>query len=336
MRKGDYVTPILIDGNNLIKRACMASALDDLKAGGVFTGGIYGTLNSLASFLNMPEVMAGPIWCFMDGGTPPFRLKLLPEYKSKRAEKRDLLPPAEQKKWLQQFVLSGEMLELLGVSCIKYKNFEADDVVAAAVRLCVEAGHVPVVVSSDKDLWQVVRMGAVVYDLANDRWVMDENFEELAGTRPETYLLYRTLVGDTSDSIQGCRGCGKGTAPKVIAELHEALGDDLYGYDPLAQLDFVRAVITEKPEKERKAYERNFLDDYGRLVNVMKGIDLSASFTDIDDLRAKMQTRLPVQMKKLLQLAVKLKFSSVMGSPQRYIRPFSEAQERCKQPVFPA
>lgn len=316
--------PVIIDANSLITRAIMASALDDLKAGGIFTGGVYGTLVSLASIIRMPEMMAAEIVAFFDHGVPPARMKLLPDYKSKRKERKQLLSDAEKEKAFEQMHLARQALELLGVICLAYKNREADDGVAAAVRIMVDQGRRPVVVSGDKDLWQTISMGARVWYINTNIWVDEDNFEELTGVPLENYILARALTGDTSDSIVGIQGCGAKTAAKLIAENAEAITAS----KPMKQMEQLVAALAAKPAKKRRKVEQKIIDGKDYLRRVIGAISLWESFGSVNGLKKALAQNAAVQKIPFLRFSKSLSFKSVLGNPERFVRPFRDAALR--------
>lgn len=328
------MNPVILDANSLAMRNIMVSAADDLKAGEVWTGGIFGTLSMFRAFLAAPETRADSLYAFFDGGVPAYRLKLLPGYKSQRKERRArLLTDEQMERAMDQLGLIKEMLGFLGVVCVQYKEREADDACAAAVRLLAGKNTTPVVVSSDKDLLQVINMGGRVWDIANSRWVERENFEEVTGVNPANYLLYKTLVGDPSDSIKGCAGCGDVRARELVEKLIKVcplFREETVSFDaqPQVQLETVRLWLKRKVEGKRRAFEHNFLADYPRLVNEMKGIDLSNSFGGTSGLSEKLQLRPPVQKMDFLRFCKRLSLQHVLNDPEHFIRPFREAAAR--------
>lgn len=317
-------TPIIIDGNSMIVRCIMATALDDLKAGGLWTGGVYGTLGLLKSFIGDPDLEPGPIYAFFDHGVPPTRLKYLPGYKQERKEKRKLLSDEDKERAFAQLHLARKMMETLGILCLAYRNREADDCVAAAVDVLTALGQEPVVWSSDRDLLQVIAMGARVWNAS--AMIEPDNFEETVGVPINTYTLYRALIGDPSDSIKGVYGCG----PKRAAELiHETAANRMIpmnGLPPGAQLDEVvyRLLALSKLRK----FEQTLLEDHARLKNVIKGIDVRLHFGDTEGLAKRMTEHLPVDKMAFLRFCKRMAFRSVLGSPRQYLRPFEEAAER--------
>jgi len=334
---------LLIDGDNFIKRHIMCAALSDLKAGGVYTGGIFGMLMSLTALLRDFAEPVAKIYAIFDNGIPAFRHDLCPYYKGERAHSHSILPPEEKAKAYEQLGTARKMLELLGVVCADFKGYEADDGIAAAVLLTVKHGWRPVVVSSDRDLLQVISYGGRVWNLSDKSetaTIIDEkNFFEHVGVLPAGYLLYKTLSGDTSDSLRGAEGCGPGRAKEIVN------GFDFAGADaklkPEQQLKLLVSAIGGA--LDGKKFERAIVADYERLTKEMKIVDLFTDdkrFTPIPSqlmrdvlfetgpdkkLHAKTSR---VQTTPFMKMCVKLGFNKVLGDPVKHLREFERVVKR--------
>ncbi|MBM3494212.1 MAG: hypothetical protein FJX72_07820 [Armatimonadetes bacterium] len=321
---------MVVDANNLISRAIFASALGDLQAGGRFTGGIYGALGSLRSILSDPLMVGvGPIYACFDNGVPVSRMRALPDYKKVRRASRESLPEAEREKALGQILACYEMWPKLGVCCLSYKNREADDVVAAVVRVLLASGVHPTVVSSDRDLFQLVATGADVFDLRSRTLItLDEFAAHSDGVPLGRWLLYRALVGDSSDGIKGAPGCGPKRAKQLMLDLDDSsLADPL---DPHAQLRHLCAVLRDraKDAKKPRAFETSVLSHEDHLHRVLRAIDLRASFGPTDKLAERLTSLPRVDTKSFLQQCRALQFSSILGDPLGMLNPFLAAEAR--------
>lgn len=314
-------TPIILDANSLIVRCIMASALDDLKAGGVWTGGVYGTLGLLRAFLDMPDLEPGMIVAFFDHGVPKRRHACIPDYKGERKERRKLLSEEDKERAFEQLHLARQMMETLGVLCLAYRDREADDCLMAAVQVLWTRGQPPVVWSTDRDILQVVMHGARLWN--GNEMIDADNFQEKVGVHPREYVLFKALVGDPSDSIQGAYGCGEKRAAEMIQEhLH-----DYNGAPPTVQLRGLVRALRAKP-KLRK-FEQSVLDDHGRLAKVIEGIDLRLHFGKTDGLVSRLTGPMPsVHKIPFLRICKRLAFRSVLGSPDKYLKPFQRAEKR--------
>ena len=323
---------LVVDANNLISRSIFASALDDLRAGGRFTGGIFGSLGSLRATLANPLMVGvGPIYACFDNGVPKKRLRLLPDYKQSRRESREALPEEEREKALGQIAKCYEIWPTLGVCCLSYKEREADDVVAAVVRVLVEQDVLPIVVSSDRDLFQLVARGAEVFDLRTSKLITRDEFEQHSDGVPlEKWLLYRAIVGDSSDGIKGAPGCGPKRAAGLIADLDL---DDIVLEDranPHAQLRHLCALVRDRVSGKAKAraFEESLLEHEDHLHKVLRAIDLHDSFGPLDKLRTRLADLPPVDAKSFLRHCRDLQFASILGDPLGTLDPFTAAQKR--------
>lgn len=317
---------LVVDANNLISRCIFASALDDLRASGTFTGGIYGSLNSLRATIQHPQVrgVSKIIACF-DNGVPPFRLGLLPDYKADRQNRKKLLSDADRQKAMGQVVRCYEIWPSLGIQCLSYAQREADDAVAAVALVLLSEGVQPIVASSDRDLFQLVAFGAHVFDLRTNQLIMQENFEEHSEGIPlGQWLLYRALVGDNSDGVKGAPGCGKKRAKQLLLGLDLSALPDAERSDPHAQLRYLCAVLRDRVNvaKRPKAFERSILEHEDYLHRVIKATDLRASFGPTRKLSARIKEPVAVESKTFLRHCRELQFRSILGDPMGMLDPF--------------
>jgi DNA polymerase-1 len=312
-------TPIILDSNSLIVRCIMATAKQDLAAGIVPTGGVYGTLANLVSILTLPGLNPGAIYACFDNGVPKFRKELLPDYKEARATRRELFTPEEKETVFSQVAMAKKILGLLGVVCLEYKQREADDTVAAVTRLCVKQGHEPLVVTGDKDVWQTIGLGARVWDLGQTAIIDADNFETYAHVPLSRYLLFKALVGDPSDSIRGAPSVGSGRAILLTRDY------DLKG-SPRKQLTMLCEALAEKDKRPK--YEQNVIEARDHLDTVLQAIDLTKSFGKTRKLWEAMQRTPDCKLLPFLKYARKLHLGGVLRDPHRFFKPFKEARDR--------
>lgn len=327
---------LIVDANNLIIRNVMATALEDLQANGLFTGGIYGTLRSLRLLVSMPDVQFDRVYAFFDYGVPPRRLRLIPGYKQARKERRERLSEEDRQRAFTQVAKCYHLLPKLGVRCLVFKDREADDGVAALVQMLIHSDAPPIVVSSDADLLQTVRLGAEVWEPLRGNLVTLENFEEMVGVPPEFFVLYRTLVGDTSDSIEGLRGCGPKRATELLTSFAKHFEYQLPPHPrdrtPVEQLDDLVAFLCASWKESKgdgvPAWERSIVAHLPRLRRIAQGIDLSCSWGPRAGLEKAANLIPAVDPRGFLAECKKLQMRSVLGDPEGYLRPFRKVQER--------
>jgi 5'-3' exonuclease len=324
--------PIIIDGDNLVKRSIRASALDDLKVRGgpgpgmgtkiIYTGGVYATLTQLSAMLQnftTQGLQPGPLIIVFDDGVPEFRKRLIPTYKTKRLKKREFLPPGQMEKCMEQMPLAREMCGYLGAVVVSESGWEADDIMAAASRWLASKKIEHIVASSDRDLLQVVRWGSVVWRLHEKDIVAEDNFEEVTGVPVGHYLLLRTLIGDTSDDAPGVVGCGEKSAPQLVKLVNPA-------HSPYKQLQDLKRLLqeVEKPKK----FQTAVIEQYKSANDQMRAIDLGNTPTGYKQERVRrllLSQPSAFDPAALQSFCKRLEFKSVLADPMRFRAPFAMA-----------
>ena len=197
---------VVIDGANAIYRAFFA--IPNLRApDGTPTNAAYGFATMLAKVLREERPTHVAVASDPRGGS--FRKRLYPEYKAGRDKQPEDLSA--------QLPLIAEICAAFGVSMLTIDDFEADDVIATLVAGAPGEAEV-CIVSTDKDLMQLVGDGVEMLDTAKGRRIDAAAVEERFGVPPSQLLDVRALVGDPSDNIPGVKGIGEKGAAKLIAE----------------------------------------------------------------------------------------------------------------------
>jgi DNA polymerase-1 len=196
----------IVDAANFLYRAFFA--IPGLRApDGTPTNAVYGFANMLNKLVR--EEQPDAILIALDARGKNFRHERYPEYKGTRdAQPEDLSA---------QLPIFRELVEAWGLPAVEVEGFEADDVIATVVAQRPKGTEV-VVVSTDKDLMQLVGDGVELVDTMKDRRYGPEEVEARFGVPPEQVLDLRALVGDSSDNIPGVKGIGEKGAAKLIAE----------------------------------------------------------------------------------------------------------------------
>jgi 5'-3' exonuclease len=197
----------LIDGSSYIFRAFFA--IPQLSnAAGLPTNAILGFTNILLKLLKQhrPEYVV----VALDAGRETFRNDMYAGYKSNRPE-----APAEL---IPQFPYFRKVLDVLNVPLLELPGYEADDIIATLCDRMADKGCELVVVSSDKDLMQLVTDGIRLLDSAKDRWIGAEQVREKFGVAPEQVIEVMGLMGDPVDNIPGVKGIGEKTAIALIQQ----------------------------------------------------------------------------------------------------------------------
>lgn len=202
------VNNVLIDGNNTIFR-CDA-VFDLYNYNGIRISGVYGILRTYFSLKN--RYKDSSFYFCWDRGRSIKRVAAYPSYKYKRQE----LPPENKKKVENvhiQINIFNEFLHSMGIPSLCIEGIEADDIIASLTHL-LEGRNV--IVSTDDDFLQLVNDDVVVYNPVRKITYNKENFEDLVGVKCKDYLLYKALIGDSSDNISGVPRVGPVTAKKIV------------------------------------------------------------------------------------------------------------------------
>jgi DNA polymerase-1 len=181
------------------------------KSDGLPIGAVSGYCNMLWKLL---EDMKGPeqpthLAVVFDAGEKTFRNKIYEDYKANRP------PPPED--LIPQFPLVRDATRAFGVSCVELQGFEADDLIATYARLAREAGARCTIISSDKDLMQLIVDGKVeMLDTMKNRRLASAEVLEKFGVAPDKVVHVQALAGDSIDNVPGVRGIGVKTAAELI------------------------------------------------------------------------------------------------------------------------
>jgi DNA polymerase I len=208
--KGDHV--FLVDGSSYIFRAYHALPPLNRKSDGLQVNAVLGFCNMLWKLLrDMPEDNRPThLAIIFDKSEVTFRNKLYPDYKAHRPPAPDDLIP--------QFSLIREAVRAFDLPCLEQGGFEADDLIATYAREAGERGATTTIVSSDKDLMQLVTDKVTMYDTMKDRRIGVPEVIEKFGVPPEKVVEVQALAGDSTDNVPGVPGIGIKTAAQLIVE----------------------------------------------------------------------------------------------------------------------
>src|SRR4051794_20987475 len=249
--KGDHV--FLVDGSSYIFRAYHALPPLNRKSDGLQVNAVLGFCNMLWKLLrdmpddNRPTHLA----IIFDKSEITFRNKLYPDYKAHRPPAPDDLIP--------QFALIREAVRAFDLPCLEQVGFEADDLIATYVRLACERGATATIVSSDKDLMQLVTDCVTMYDTMKDRRIGIPEVIEKFGVPPEKVVEVQALAGDSTDNVPGVPGIGVKTAAQLIVEYGD-LETLLLRAGEIKQPKR-REALLENAEKARISRQLVLLDD---------------------------------------------------------------------------
>ena len=195
----------LVDGSGYIFRAFYGLP-PMTNPEGVPVNAVFGFSKMLAKLLSDAGTRRFAV--IFDTSRVSFRNDIYPEYKANRSDPPDELVP--------QFDLIRDATRAFNVPCIELPGFEADDLIATFARMAREEGHEVVIVSSDKDLMQLVTDGVSMLDPAKNLTIGREEVIERFGVGPESVIDVQALAGDSTDNVPGVPGIGVKTAAELI------------------------------------------------------------------------------------------------------------------------
>ncbi|MBI3437482.1 MAG: DNA polymerase I [Proteobacteria bacterium] len=231
----------LIDGSGYIFRAYHALPPLTRASDGLSVGAVAGFCNMLWKFLEEMKGADAPthLAVIFDKSEITFRNELYPEYKAHR-------PPAPED-LVPQFPLIRDAVRAFNVACIEMGGFEADDLIATYARQAARTGATVKIVSSDKDLMQLIVDGQIeLYDPMKNRVLGPDAVMEKFGVGPDKVIDAQALIGDSTDNVPGAPGIG----PKTAAELINTFGS----------LDAILERANEIKQQKRRETLINFAD----------------------------------------------------------------------------
>jgi DNA polymerase I len=259
----------LIDGSAYIFRAYHALPPLTRKSDGLPVGAVAGFCNILFRYLEGNKSGDAPthVAVIFDHSSKTFRNDIYPAYKANRPELPEDLRP--------QFPLTRDATRAFNIACIETEGFEADDIIATLSCRARDAGGAVTIISSDKDLMQLVGDGVEMFDpMKNKRIGPDEVFEKF-GVAPNRVVDVQSLAGDSVDNVPGAPGIGIKTAALLIQEF----GD----------LETLLARAGEIPQPKR----REALVDNADQIRISKRLVALDCETPLDFTLESLEVRLP-------------------------------------------
>jgi DNA polymerase-1 len=226
----------LVDGSSYIFRAFHRLPPLTNKFG-LNVGAVYGYTTMLWKLADSLNKADGPthLAVILDASESTFRNQMYDQYKANRPP-----PPPEL---VPQFPLIRDATRAFSIPCLEEDGLEADDIIACYTKAAVAAGWQVTIVSSDKDLMQLIEPGVDMLDTMNDRRIGRPEVIEKFGVPPEQVGEVLALMGDSVDNIPGVPGIGPKTASKLIQEF----GD-------------VEAVLAAAPEMKPSKMRDNLIE----------------------------------------------------------------------------
>ncbi len=203
----------LVDGSGYIFRAYYALPSLSRKSDGLPTGAVSGFSNMLFKLLeesrsddseNKPTHFA----VIFDSARKNFRNEIYKDYKANRSETPEDLVP--------QFEYIRKAVQAFNLPSIEQLNYEADDLIATYAKQIRNLGAKVTIISSDKDLMQLVSKNIRLFDPMKSKVISEKEVIEKFGVKPEQVVDVQSLAGDSSDNIPGVPGIGIKTAAELI------------------------------------------------------------------------------------------------------------------------
>src|SRR6056297_1961397 len=257
----------LIDGSAFIFRAYHALPPLSRKSDGLPIGAVAGFCNMLQRYVEGNHGPDAPthVAVIFDKGSHTFRNDLYDAYKANRDEMPEDLRP--------QIPLTREATRAFSIACEEIEGYEADDIIATLACKARDAGGRVTIISSDKDLMQLVGGGVEMLDAMKNRRIDVDEVREKFGVDPERVVDVQALAGDSVDNIPGAPGIGIKTAALLIIE-----------FGSLEDLLDRAEEITQPKRREALIEKREQIEMSKRLVQL--DCDTPLEFT-LDDLEVR-------------------------------------------------
>lgn len=259
----------LIDGSAFIFRAYHALPPLTRKSDGLPVGAVAGFCNMLWKYVTDEHGQDAPTHAavIFDHSSKTFRNEIYPAYKAQRPEPPEDLRP--------QFPLTREATRAFNVACIETEGYEADDIIATLACRAREAGGRVTIISSDKDLMQLVGDGVGMLDPIKGKAIGPDEVAEKFGVGPDRVIDVQALAGDPVDNVPGAPGIGIKTAAQLINE-----------YGDLETL-LERAAEIKQPKR------RQTLIDHAEQIRISKRLVALDCETPLDDTLESLEIREP-------------------------------------------
>ena len=274
----------LIDGSAFIFRAYHALPPLTRKSDGLPVGAVSGFCNMLNRYI---EDIDGPdapthVAVIFDYSSESFRNKIYDGYKANR-------PPAPED-LVPQFPLTREATKAFNIACEEMEGFEADDMIATLATRARDAGGRVTIISSDKDLMQLVGDGIEMYDAMKNKSINREGVFEKFGVYPDRVIDVQALAGDSVDNVPGAPGIGIKTAAMLINEFGDL--DELLRRSDEIKQPKRRQALTDNEEQIKLSRELVTLDCNTPLKFDLEDLEFNAPVPDqLLDFLTKMEFR---------------------------------------------
>ena len=274
----------LIDGSAFIFRAYHALPPLTRKSDGLPVGAVSGFCNMLNRYIEDIDGTDAPthVAVIFDYSSESFRNEIYDGYKANR-------PPAPED-LVPQFPLTREATKAFNIACEEMEGFEADDMIATLATRARDAGGRVTIISSDKDLMQLVGDGIEMYDAMKNKSIDREGVFEKFGVYPDRVIDVQALAGDSVDNVPGAPGIGIKTAAMLINEFGDL--DELLRRSDEIKQPKRRQALTDNEEQIKLSRELVTLDCNTPLKFDLEDLEFNAPVPDqLLDFLTKMEFR---------------------------------------------
>ncbi len=241
---------VLIDGSGYLFRAFHALPPMTRPSDGVPVNAVFGYTKLLTKITDQFD--ASHMAVIFDAKGPTFRNDIYAHYKANRP------PPPED--LVPQFSLVREATRAMGLPCIEIQGYEADDIIATYACKAHEAGMKVTILSTDKDLMQLVKNDHILlYDSFKNKSINEAVVQEKFGVMPNRVIDVQALAGDSSDNVPGVSGIGIKTAAELINEYGSL--EELLAHAHEIKQPKRREKLLDEAELARLSYKLVTLDD---------------------------------------------------------------------------
>ena len=232
----------LIDGSGYIFRAYYALPPLSRKSDGLPTGAVSGFCSMLFKLLedarsDDSEFKPTHFAVIFDSARKNFRNEIYKDYKANRSEAPEDLAP--------QFSYIRKSVEAFNLPSIELTNYEADDLIATYAKKIISAGATATIISSDKDLMQLINDKIRIFDPMKSKIIGAKEVKEKFGVKPDQVVDVQSLAGDSSDNIPGVPGIGIKTAAELINK-YDSLDNLLKNLEEIKQKKRKETLINNK------------------------------------------------------------------------------------------
>ncbi len=289
LKKSDHF--YLIDGSGYIFRAYYALPPLSRKSDGLPTGAVSGFCSMLFKLLeearsDESEHKPTHFAVIFDSAKKNFRNDIYKDYKANRSEApEDLIP---------QFEYIRKSVKAFNLPSIELLNYEADDLIATYSKKIVEAGCKVTIISSDKDLMQLVSKKVRLYDPMKSKVLGEKEVFEKFGVKPNQVVDVQSLAGDSSDNVPGVPGIGIKTASELI--------------NKYKNLDTLLKKADEIPQKKRK---ESLLQNKDKAILSKKLVTLKSDVPIKDTLNSFILKN--VEKEKLFDFLREMEFNRILS-----------------------